>query len=75
MEQPGAIVPIPPANVDDADEDGGEGPRDGGPLDDVEEDEDDDPLEIEGAPMPNAPRMSHFVLCCILPYKCIAGYH
>ena len=58
MEQPGAIVPVPLANVEAANEDGGEGPGDGGPLDDVDEDEDDDPPEIEGAPVPNAPRMS-----------------
>ena len=60
VEQPGAIVPVPPA----ADDDDGEGPGAGGPdgggggglLDDVDED-DDDPPAIEGAPAP-APRMS-----------------
>ena len=55
MEQPGAVVPVPPADVDVADEDGEGGPGGGGPLDDVDEDEDDDPPAIEGAPAPNAP--------------------
>ena len=61
VEQPGAIVPVPPAQDDAADDDDGggpegEGPRGGGPLDDVDED-DEDPPAIEGAPAP-APRMS-----------------
>ena len=68
MEQPGAIVPVPPVDIDagDGDGDGGPGgggradggPGGGGPLDDVDEDYDDEPLAIEGAPVPNVPRMS-----------------
>ena len=42
MEQLGAIVPVPPAYVDVADGDDGEGPGDARPLDDVDEDDDDD---------------------------------
>ena len=58
VENLGAIVSAPPADKDATDEDGEEGPRDGGPLDDVDEDDDDDPPEIEGAPVPNVLRMS-----------------
>ena len=62
VEQPGAIVPVPPAQDDAADEDegdgpGGEGPGGIGPLDDVDKDDDYNPSAIEGAPAP-APRMS-----------------
>ena len=57
MEQPGAIVPVPPADVDAAHDDDG-GLEGGGPLDDVDADGDDDPPEIEGVPLPNASRMS-----------------
>ena len=62
VEQPGAIVPVPPAQDDVANEDEGDGPGGdglggGGLLDDVDEDDDGDPPAIEGAPAP-APRMS-----------------
>ena len=60
VEQPGAIVPVPPAaDDDDRDGPGAEGPDGGGGgglLDGVDED-DDDPPAIEGAPAPG-PRMS-----------------
>ena len=62
-EQPGAIVPVPPADDDGADDNGaggpgGGGPGSGGPLDDVNEDDDDAPLAIEDAPAQHVPRMS-----------------
>ena len=58
MEQLGAVVLVPPAADDAADDDGANGGGDGGLLDDVNEDDDDAPLRIEGAPVPNVPRMS-----------------
>ena len=64
VNQPGAIVPVPPADGNGGgDEDGGGlgggGPGGGGPLDDVDEDADDEPLQLEGVPEPQAgPRMS-----------------
>ena len=52
MEQPGAIVPVPPADGNEEDGDdragGGGGQGGGGPLDDFDEDDDDDSLQIEG---------------------------
>ena len=60
VEQPGAIVPVPPAaDNDDGEGPGAEGPDGGGGggfLDDVDEDDDDLPA-IEGAPAPG-PQMS-----------------
>ena len=55
IEQLGAIIPVPPVDEDAADDDGADGPGPGGPggggsLDDVNEDDDDDPLAIEDAP-------------------------
>ena len=62
-EQPGTIVPVPPADDDGADDNGAGGPGGGGlgssgPLDDVNEDDDDAPLAIEDAPAQHVPRMS-----------------
>ena len=62
MEQLGAIVHVPPADVDAVDQDGeggpggggpeGGGPRGGGPLDEVDEDEDDNPSRDRGCSSP-----------------------
>ena len=46
------------ANDDGADGQGSGGPGGGGPLDDVNEDDDDEPLAIEDAPAQHVPRMS-----------------
>ena len=64
-EQPGAMVPVPPVDGDEGGggpDGGGGGPAGGGGgghLDDVDEDEDEEPLQLEGAPMVHpGPRMS-----------------
>ena len=63
VEQPGAMVPVPPVDGDEGGggpDGGGGGPAGGGGgghLDDVDEDE--EPLQLEGAPMVQpGPRMS-----------------
>ena len=60
VEQPGAIVPVPPAVADeDEEQPGDDAPYRGGGglLDDVNEDDDDDPPAIDGVAA-LGPRMS-----------------